>query len=336
MIIDRVSPEAGTSLTPVSRPVIRIPAFAGPVIVALDGEPFCRGAAQIALALARTRGAHLRVVSVLEPPRNTLLEEKRRSRVDPEGIATRRREAVRALLADAGDVHCDLDIASGSTVSMLVEAARDNDADLILLGLRDVGARPPVLAIDTALRVMRRSPVPVLAVMSEASALPAVTVVAIDFSRSSIRAARTALAVSAPDARVLLTHVHPPAEESRSASEGERVIHAQGIAAAFERLLSDLVANETQRLEPVVLEGSVAAEIGSLADRSGATLVAMGRSRRDAADAAPPVGQLASAIVHERRWSTLVAPPPPSASSPAHARTQRGYMSGVMGAVPGV
>src|SRR4029077_11204678 len=95
----------------------------------------------------------------------------------------------------------------GSAAPSIVKAAREGNAELIVIGL---GHHTPVarwFGAETAARVVRHTDIPVLAVHLNAHALPRTAVVAMDFGDSSVRAAREALALLDPPARLHLVHV---------------------------------------------------------------------------------------------------------------------------------
>jgi nucleotide-binding universal stress UspA family protein len=192
------------------------------------------------------------------------------------------------------------------------DAARATDADLVITGLPAARAGVRTHA-DALLRLVRNAKRPVLTVAAQMALPPRVCVAAIDFSRSSLHAARAALPLLAEDGTLFLAHVRPPLDR---ASEGLQTIYAQGIAGAFERVGQELRAGATGvRIEPVLLEGTTRAELERFASRVEADFVTLGTSLPDLARLRG--GRLTGSLVRSGMSSLLVAPPPPKTATRA-------------------
>src|SRR4051812_47777808 len=112
-------------------------AFAGPVLLAIDDREESRGAVITALALARKRDAHLRVLSVVEPSRQMESSAPRSAR----GVTNIRRNRIHAVsrrLAGVDDAfaEAEVEVREGCAVQAIVTAAEECDASSIVLGLR--------------------------------------------------------------------------------------------------------------------------------------------------------------------------------------------------------
>jgi nucleotide-binding universal stress UspA family protein len=201
----------------------------------------------------------------------------------------------------------------GPIAATVVAAAREMDASLIVLGL---GKRRPVdrlLGDELAAQVVRRSPVPVLAVLADATIPLRRTVVGVDFSRASIRAARAAVSLTTPPGHVWLSHVKAPLEIPSETYEGASVIYAQGVLGAFKKIEQRLEKVDLLEVRPVVLEGNVGEELLAFAASHRADLLVTGAHGRTLVERLL-IGSVTTKLMRAARCSVLVIPPHPVAS----------------------
>ena len=189
----------------------------------------------------------------------------------------------------------------------ILRAADDQRSALIVMGLRPHAFLDRVFRDETALAVMRHASVPVLAVTPSMTRLPGSIAVAVDFSRASIAAARVAMTLLEEGGSLLLVYVEPPVERLTGA-EGFGVIYAQGVSAAFVRLRRELRADRNVNVETLVLNGRVAAELLSLAERADVDMLAVGSQRHSIAHRAF-LGSVTTALARAATRSLLVVPP---------------------------
>jgi nucleotide-binding universal stress UspA family protein len=286
----------------------RLPAPA-PIVVGLDGTDSGRGAAAVARSLARAWDAPLRVVSALEPVR-----EVRQKPGDSRCHAARERERRDALSrfaesAAAEGVCCDIDLDDGCAISRLINCAISSGAELILLGLRASTERAPVFSDDTALRVIRRTTIPVLAVTPDLCAQPRRAIVTIDFTSASVAAARLALKVLEPGGTLVLAHQPPDFNGAQSYADAIKSSYSHATSFAFERLARELTPPRCMSIATVQLEGTLIESVADLADQADADLIAVGTGRRDLTtlNGAP---HPATALLRQRQRSVLAVPAP--------------------------
>lgn len=289
-------------------------AASAPIVLGLDGTDTGRGAAALALSLARAWDAPLRVVSALESGpdvREKPTEWRRRAarEHDRRGVLARF-----ATAAVAEGVSCDIEIDHGCALTCLVDCAISSSAELIVLGLRPSTDRAPVFSDDTALRVTRRTPIPVLAVTPDLCEQPRRAIAAIDFSPASVAAARVALKVLQPGGTLLLAHLSPDFSTAESRADGGKWSYSLATSFAFERLARELPPRRSVSIASVQLEGALIDGLANLADRIDADLIAVGTGRRDLTtfNAAP---HPAAAFLHQRRRTILAVPGRSVASS---------------------
>ena len=267
-----------------------------PILVATDTTPWSDGAVRLGGRLAGA-GADVRLVTVIESTDDGPLAcDDARERLDAQVLRT------------LGSTSVSYAIEHGAAASAIVGAARRTAAELIVLGRTDHS-----IADRTASQVVRRASVPVLSVAGTLDGRPRRIVIAMDFSRSSIRAARAAITLAAPDASIYLVHVQPNASPVSDEQEGWAVIYAQGIAGAFGRLVRELQPAEGARLETVVLEGTPVPELLAFARKVRADLLVAG-AHQSSLDRRLTVGSAAAALLQDAPCSVLMTPPLPTAA----------------------
>jgi len=279
------------------------------ILLASDASPAAAAATQVVDALAARWSTTPHVCTVVPTPPLAF---------DPAGvsvtyapsIAEALRKEVSGQLAacSATTSGWSREIAAGVPAAEILRIAESRQSDLIVLGLRPHALFDRMFRDETALSVMRRASVPVLAVTPLLNRLPRRIAVAIDFSRASIAAARAALTLLDDGGSLMLVYVEPPSEPRSPATEGFTTIYAQGVAAAFTRLRSDLAARSNARIATVVLKGGVGAELLSFAYRAEADLIAVGSQRHSIARHAF-VGSVTTALARAATCSLLVIPP---------------------------
>lgn len=295
--------------------------FRRPILVASDGTPTSLAALRIGASLAHRYEARVHVVAVLDP----LLYAMPARGADIGGVvgggvvgggaellrmaSTQRLKDVRDQIGDvSGGAEWPVEIRVGAAASYVTSEARANDATMVVVGLRPHSTLDRVFGGETALRVMRQSRVPVLAVVPTLTELPSRVVAAVDFSRSSLRAAHAAASLVADGGTFFLAYVRPPMHPRTEDTEGLGVIYSQGVAAAFARMSAELWLPPRVRVQTVFLEGAPAAELTRFADRSGADLISVGSHRHGMVDRLI-LGSVTADLVRSAARSLLVCPP---------------------------
>jgi nucleotide-binding universal stress UspA family protein len=271
-----------------------------------------------ALALAEAAGAEVDLIHALAPLPRFLGEEP----VDPaklrEGALARHREALRRQAEEAGAPAGEVrrrEVLEGPPAWALVEAAREGDAGLIVVGAKVPGKALRERLGSTADRVVRTAHCPVLVVRPALRVPPARVVAAVDLSPLSTEAIRVGLALLAQVAgkapvRVDVLHVHTflkfvadrQADPKLTEEEAERRSAAE-LAAFVEREQ----AETPLRLRAVPGSGDPRIEILRALGR-GVDLAVLGTHGRSGFDRFL-VGSVASTVVRQARCSVLVVPP---------------------------
>jgi nucleotide-binding universal stress UspA family protein len=172
----------------------------------------------------------------------------------------------------------ELTMLIGNPAGAIASAARASRARCVVVGLGRRGPMEHLFGGETALRLARQAPMPVLAVSPGAEALPSVAVLAIDFSEASKSAARAALDLLADGATVHLIHVRPEVDIPLTDPRGWDAVYESGARDLLAHLVTELQAlRPDAQLRTELLHGRVAEEILRYAAHVGAELIAVGQ-----------------------------------------------------------
>jgi nucleotide-binding universal stress UspA family protein len=206
------------------------------------------------------------------------------------------RTALDAQIARMLGDSCDawIDIRTGYPPAVLAAYAATHDVSLLVVGI----GRPMVVdrlnGDESALRLARMTQTPLFAVAARHHVPPKRVVVGTDFSATSTRAARLALAVAGPDAEVSLVYVRTQAD--RPASIG-----------ALRRTADMLQTGFCGRVSPVELHGDAATELLAYATHVNADAIAVGKHGVQRFGRGT-LGPIATRVVRCARCSILLAP----------------------------
>ena len=303
---------------PASGPMPRVPLslFGRAVLLATDGSPASNAAARVASALAERHGAEVHVVNVIDtrsapmPPELDLAIGIADAAVGPV-VHAAQIESVRADIATAIGESIDwrIRVALGTPARVIVQEARRLRAALVIVGLRRHGRLERVMQDETTLEVMRHAACPVLGVAADATSLPMKVLAAVDFSRSSMAAARAARAVLGDGGTIVLAYAPPVTFDLPD--DGEAVIHKLGVAAGFAQCRAELAGDRVttdQVLLHAELSTPVASTLLEYADGARCDLIAAGSARRGRLDRWM-LGSVSTDLVRDGRHSVLIVPP---------------------------
>jgi nucleotide-binding universal stress UspA family protein len=255
----------------------------GPLLVATDGTETVDAAMSVAEAIAVEHGLAVHVLSVLEPiasyypAADGLMVTLPPVISDDARLAARRgvvQERVSKAVRDPEAWRIDVRV--GPIAPTIADVANLLKPSLIVLGL---GRHRPIdrlMGDEVAPAVIRLVSVPVLAVPRDAKAPLRRAIVATDFSRASVRAARAATAVVSPPAQLWLTHVRPSTDPVTEAHEGESIIYTQGVLGGFAKIRERLARADSIEIHPVILQGAPHEEILRFAADNRADLIVAG------------------------------------------------------------
>ena len=245
-----------------------------PIVVATDGRAQSDSALVVGRLFAQSPDA-LRLVTVLKPmpiiPGVQLsvtedLEGARQAEV--------RREVV-GQMCRTWDDEFDIEVRQGDPATVIARLAHTSGATMIVAGLGRHRVSDRVFGDETALRLIRMSDVPVFAAAYGLSHAPRRIVVAVDFSETSLRAARLSLSLAGAGATVYLAHV-APRDSSLYDWESWGATYKQNAGDALQKTREQLRVPKDMVVQNVELQGDPATELLAFAASVNADLIATG------------------------------------------------------------
>jgi nucleotide-binding universal stress UspA family protein len=286
------------------------------VLLATDGSPEAAAATHLSLALAEQCHVTVHALSVIDtrpapipPPLDKALAFNNATtamamrNVEEEEV---RRSIVNVL---GRRVEWPVRLALGAPVESIAREAARQHAALVVLGLRPYGKLERALHLETTLEVMRTASCPVLGVPAGMTELPNRVLVAIDFGRASLEAARVARALVAPDGTLVLAYAAPTS--FYGPQDGETLIQELGVKACFDNITSQLKADRVS-IQRVVLHHERPATISGVlldyAKEHDIQLIAVGSAHHNVIDRWI-LGSVSTDLAHEARCALLLMPP---------------------------
>ncbi len=248
------------------------------LLLASDGSRAMDATIHVASLIAQRDAAQIRVVTAVEPM----------PFVTPEGnlplvpeIETARHDELKRHVLDQL-ARCAPESASWSVEQIdgrpdatITRMAREVNADLIVLGLGEHGMIDRWFGGETALRVLRLSSIPVLAVAPSADALPRRVVAAMDFSQTSERALAAAMPLFGEGTKLSMAHV-VPRDISMGVWPAWDDAYENAVRASFEELRKRIQIPSWVTAEDLILYGDPARELLGQAERTQADLIVTG------------------------------------------------------------
>lgn len=292
----------------------------GIILVATDGESQSLGALAAAGAFAARLDARVQPLAVNWP--KAFITAEAPLIFDPYLESARRAELLRRARAQATPYAGSqrfraTEVRDGDPPAVIATVAADRQAQLVICGLGRHQIVDRLFGDETALRLVRVSRVPVLAVPEsfprDFSASPRRAVVGIDFSEGSIRAAQAVSRLLPPGSTIELLYVMPqeqdlgygiltPADDERS------------IAHDFAALRDRLTIPTDVRIEERTAVGNAGVELLGRAQATNADMVAVG-SHGYGFLARIVVGSVTTAILRRAGCAVLVVPPEAASGS---------------------
>ncbi len=277
------------------------------LILATDGTKQSDAAVSIVRLLAPRSERHVSVLTVVDhapipwgtADRSLVLDYDR-------GLQAEARKKVTAQLERLGDDTWQVEVRTGNPATVIADMAKESRARLIVVGLGGHGVGARLFGNETALRLMRLSETPVLAINAGTRALPRRMLVAMDFSESSIEAARLALEIAAPASTMTLVHV-VPWERNMYVPETWFQEHEAYIAAHLKRVSGWLDDDQTSRIHQKIIYGKPGPALLACAEELEADLIVAGTHGRNFVGRMLG-GETVSKLVRGARCSVLVLP----------------------------
>jgi nucleotide-binding universal stress UspA family protein len=213
---------------------------------------------------------------------------------------------VTAQLQRLGGDTWQVGVRAGNPATVIADMAKESRPRLIVVGLGGHGVGARWFGNETALRLMRLSETPVLAINTGTRALPSRMLVAMDFSDSSIKAARLALEIASPGSSMTLVHV-VPWERNEYVPETWFREHEAYIAAHLKRVSGWLDCDQTSRIHQKIMYGKPGSALLACAEELEVDLIVAGTHGRNFVGRMLG-GETVSKLVRGARCSVLVLP----------------------------
>jgi nucleotide-binding universal stress UspA family protein len=272
------------------------------ILAATDGRTQSDVALRAARALLASGPLGLITVLASRSPGEACESEESAELLDAIARQSLVEAQVQRVLGDT--VESWVEVRSGYPPRVLAASAVAHDA-LLVVGLGRPCVRERLRGDESALRLVREARTPVLAVAQQSLMPPRRIVLAVDFSETSLAAARLALELAGPGAEATLAHVVPRAS---TVAWGSGALGYHGAPdAAIDKVLQRLTPLYGVRIKPVVLRGDVANELLDIASHERADLIAIG-AHGHGPPLRPSIGVVTTRIVRCVTCSVLVAP----------------------------
>jgi nucleotide-binding universal stress UspA family protein len=278
---------------------------ASPVIIATDGRAQSDSALVVGRMLAEAPEA-LRLVTVLKTM--PIIPDVPMA-VSADLAETRRDEVRRELLTQmtrTWDDHYDIETYDGDPATVIARLAHRVGATMIVCGLGRHRVADRVFGDETALRLIRLADVPVFAAANGLLRAPRHIVVAVDFSETSLRAARLAIDVAASNATIYLAHV-APRDSSLYDWKGWGATYKQDAGEALQKVREQLRVPRDMTMQKVLLQGDPATELLAFASSVNSDLIATG-SHGHGFVARMLIGSVTTRVVRCSTCSVLTVP----------------------------
>ena len=299
-------PNALAETTLKTQPGPSVTARSTTLLIATDGTPQSDAAIALAHLLPLGEKGAVKVLTVVDrapipwgADRSVVPEYER-------GLRAEAQQMAQAQLRRLDNTDWRVEVRSGEPATTIAAMAKESGARMIVVGLGGHGPAARFFGNETALRLMRTSQVPILAVDSKLRGLPKRVAIAMDFSESSIEAARLALEIAAPGATVTLAHVVPWERKEYIPEQWFRE-HEAYVASELTRVTGWLDQSRKFRVHHKILYGKPGPSLLACAEDLDADLIVAGTHGRGFVGRMLG-GETLSKLVRGARRSVLVLP----------------------------
>ncbi|MGH7617520.1 MAG: universal stress protein [Gemmatimonadaceae bacterium] len=285
------------------------------LLMASAGEAESRGAILVAALLNERAGGSVVALGVAPPfphKGSGIVSMKTASVIDGEDRRRTLAELARSLRVVPATKRWTKQAVVGMPVDRIIDAVAAWRASMIVMGLGRHRALDRVFGGETAIAVMRRSPVPVLAVPPATERLPRHALVAADFTSASRAAGELAAQLVETGGVVTVAHVCAFADSTHR--EGDLVdVYRTGARAKLDETVRALRQTSSVQIESIMLEGEPASALLAYARQAVCDLIAVGGHELGLLDRIL-LGSVRTQLVRGARCSVLIAPPRAAAS----------------------
>jgi nucleotide-binding universal stress UspA family protein len=275
------------------------------ILVATDASSAAAGAQKLADLVAERDGTPVAVLSVLDPEARVASAGALVDQVERRFASLRGQIGI--VVGARPQWHAAIDIGPVGETICRVAGARRSDLIIVGFGLhRRLRDRTPEKA--TVRRIAELSSTPVLVVPSQTRSLPTRVMLALDFSRSSIRAGRAAIRLMGSGGGVVhLVYVHTSYEPFPAAPVDPDPTYTAGFAAFFDAVERELSAPPCVSFERAVVQrGDPVSELLAYGSTNGMELIAVGNHGK-ATHERLHLGSVSAGILRSAQCAVLVS-----------------------------
>ncbi len=287
------------------------------ICVATNFEADSEAAVVTAAMLAKTYEATVDLITVVQPPPfYTKVLSPIQSRLDDtDAVVARVAKRLDEVAADAGfaDVAVDTSVRVGAPFAEIIAHARQQQDELVIVGTKSRGGLESLLLGNTAERVLRKSPVPVLVAKRSLRERPQRILAPVDFSPAGRPALEQAVDLAAQwGAKLVLVHAIEPAAEvygwgAELAGGDVYLIEPEALDPEWKALLAGLHLSNVQ-WEQQTRRGYAVQTVCDAAAESEADLIVMGTHGRSALPHAL-LGSVAEGVTRSATCGVLTVRP---------------------------
>jgi Universal stress protein UspA and related nucleotide-binding proteins len=214
-------------------------------------------------------------------------------------------------------------VVRGAPALALTELARAQHASMLIVGIGRHRPLDRIFGAETALRIIQRTPCPVLVVHPEFDGPFHDAVIATDFSPASAAAARAVIPLLSPVATVHVVHVWEPDATNDARHAAAADAYARALPERFRRFTGLLEMPSGVTVKTVTRDGRAAERLLGYAAAHHADVVVAGRHGHGLLQRLL-VGSQTTALLRAADRSLLIAPEPPLAERDLLRRTLTG------------
>lgn len=282
------------------------------ILVASAGEPDSIGAIHLATKLARRHSASVHALTVATPFPHTfpsIVSLAPPAMVD-DGNRRNALEVLRHQLSSVrGTGEWAIRATTGFAAESIVDSAARWPASLVIMGTGEHGLAGRLFGSETTVQVATRATVPVLAVPRKVRELPTRAVAAVDFTPSSVAAARMAATLLGPNGILTLLYTSPlVAEESAAGTLTD--LYTTGARDRLAVVAEHIRRRAKRKVLVAVSTGHVVDRLLERVEKHQCDLIALGAHEPTLLERVL-VGRVRAQVLRAAPCSVLVMPPQP-------------------------
>jgi nucleotide-binding universal stress UspA family protein len=280
------------------------------ILVASDAEPASIGAVRVATILARRRSASVHALTVATPFPHTLpsvFAVAPPVLVDDENRRTSLEHLRTQLATVRGTRDWTMRATTGFAADSINSVATRWPASLIIMGSGSHRFTDRLIGSETAIKVAGHATVPVMIVPADAHALPTRAVAAVDFSESSVEAARFAATLLGARGILTLFYASPLIMDEGPAGTLTD-LYTVGARDRLLEVAAEIHRRSKRTVQIQVASGGIIDRLMDFVETARCDLIAMGTHEPTFLERLL-VGRVRTSVIRAATCAVLVVPP---------------------------